>query len=633
MKESERARVQGVTNLKTQTIILLNSGREVELGAFIYVKRGDILEFSPRVGKFKSVWKITTDKAIGVDRRVCIYPPYSKVELLHIPPHRIEICIRERHNSADWERARPLEQFHYRGQGFNRIVGRRTALIAEASTYGLIGYGVLSATLAAARPRFRLFKTDFTNQMRTRLINRIARIPRIVVHPEFRGIGVGRLIAKHLVEYAKERWDINGYTPILIEVMASMLEYHAFFENAGFVRVGYTEGYEEGIFPKYGQGTWQARPNHDKYEFLGHQKPKPYLAYPLTKETKGLLRESGLMKSKSKQIIPHRWRLSSSLFFAKVTLEYKARNGTTARSEEVREVFGVNSSQICSPVLRNFSLRIDPGDVVLVKGASGSGKSSLIWLLNQPMNEIRKIARVSGRVPYLRKTCIASLNSSYDMSKPLIEQIGRTTKDAIEILNGVGLGEAHLYVKRVSQISDGQRYRFAVAILCDSEKPIWVADEFAATLDPLTAAVLSKGLRKAAWLKGATVVLAAPHVDNFLGSLLPTKIVNLRWGGESEVRGIRLLNKSHERYVELQAVNTGSLPLTGVSLYGIQLAGRRVSLSNQGELNRGKRSSLVQIPLRTIRGFTALCVTCKEAVGDVVYLSQQTNVGQVLSGS
>src|SRR5207253_350430 len=132
-----------------------------------------------------------------------------------------------------------------------------------------------------ARPRFQLFETNFTQQMRTGLINRIARIPRIVVHPEFRGMGLGVLMAQHLVRYAEKHWDINGYKPILVEVIAKMTDYHRFFEKAGFVRLGDTEGYDEGIIPQYGNGTWEKRKNFKRFDFTKNQKGKPYLVWPL----------------------------------------------------------------------------------------------------------------------------------------------------------------------------------------------------------------------------------------------------------------------------------------------------------------------------------------------------------------
>ncbi|MFQ6105245.1 MAG: GNAT family N-acetyltransferase, partial [Candidatus Glassbacteria bacterium] len=196
--------------------------------------------------------------------------------------YRFEITFRERINIKDWEKVKELERFHYRGKGLNRLVGRRTVLLAEIEGYGIVGFGVLSATVPTAKPRFELLKTNFTNQMETKLINQIARIPRIVIHPEFRGMNLGVLMGKHLVQYAKEYWDINHYTPIMVEVIAAMIEYHKFFEKAGFIKLGYTTGYtQKPVIPQYGNGSFESRVNIKSYEFMRNQKPKPYLVFPL----------------------------------------------------------------------------------------------------------------------------------------------------------------------------------------------------------------------------------------------------------------------------------------------------------------------------------------------------------------
>lgn len=252
--------------------------------------------------------------------------------------------------------------------------------------------------------------------------------------------------------------------------------------------------------------------------------------------------------------------------------------------------------------------------------ASGSGKSTLIWLLKKRIKEVRKTANVTGRLPRLRKDCIASLSGEFDNSRPLIEQVGSDTKSAIRILNGVGLTEAHLYVKRPSQISEGQRYRFAAALLSDSGKPVWIADEFAATLDPVTAALVAKGVRKLAWLSGATVILAAPHVEHFLESLIPSKVVQLGWGGKAEVSGLQLLCKNGKDRIKLRAKNTGGVVLHEVRFTAVDKNGKRHLLGQVEELRIGKRSRVVDIDPSELAEFSALCVASGKGVGDIVYL-------------
>ena len=342
-------------------------------------------------------------------------------------------------------------------------------LVAESEEHGVIGYGVLSATLGVAKPRFALFETNFTQQMRTKLINRLVRIPRVVIHPEFRGMGLGAMMAHHLVEYARGYWDVRSYTPIAVEVVASMTEYHRFFEAAGFVRAGETQGYQDGIMPQYGKGSWSERPNSLQYDFLHDQKPKPYLIYPLSQSVRGKLVKRGLMDPSQMSIEKKPQPHANKITFRRVSAEYRTSNGFTERAREVKEAFDVDSRQMQSPVLKSFSLSIEPGEVVLVTGASGSGKSTVLALLTREMEEIQQSMEIDGDFSGLDPQSTANLNTKCDDSLPLIDQIGGSVKEAIEILNSVGLAEAHLYVKRPSQISDGQRYRFAIASLCDSK--------------------------------------------------------------------------------------------------------------------------------------------------------------------
>ena len=226
---------------------------------------------------------------------------------------------------------------------------------------------------------------------------------------------------------------------------------------------------------------------------------------------------------------------------------------------------------------------------------------------------------ISGDTHGLDPQMTARLTTRWDDTLPLIDQIGGSVKEAIEILNSVGLAEAHLYVKKPSQISDGQRYRFAVALLCDSRKSVWVADEFAASLDPLTAAIVSKGLRKRAYNSGATVIIAAPHIHNFVDSMLPNKLVTLRWGGVAEVISIRCRFQVLTDSVRVSLRNTSKQTLTGVQLLGVKGHGERELVTLVGDLPTGTQIGAIKLPLERIQQFNSLVVSTQQNVGDVMY--------------
>ena len=621
---STRLKIDTVHQTGNYTLLTWDGNNQIRLRPYIYIKPGDVLEFTPSLDSYKEISKIITDKSTSVIKRIKLYPAYHSTETIHIPPHKFRVTFRERLNPSDLRATKALAQFHYRGKGLNKIVGRRSLLVAECDKFGIVGFGVLSATVAAAKPRFELFNTNFTAQMKTRLINQIVRIPRVVVHPEFRGIGLGVAIVKHLIRYAKEYWDINHYSPILIEVIAAMTEYHRFFETAGFVKLGYTSGYRRGIIPQYGgNSSFERRFNYQSYDFLQNQKPKPYLAFPLTPSIKQKIKEAhgkSVNPNKMKKI--GEIKLKEPIRFEKVSVIYKANNGITDRSLLIKESFGVDSTQLSSLVIRDLTLTIEPGEVVLITGASGTGKSTLLKLFTNDVDQMKQEMIITGRIAGLDLGEVAILCAKFDDSLPLIDQvkIGKDIREAIELLNGVGLAEAHLYLKRPFQISDGQRYRFAVAKLCDSDKPIWLADEFVSTLNPETAAIVAKGLRRIAWKSGATLILTAPHTNNFIQSLLPTKLIRLKWGGEAVVYSTRLVHGYNKELWELTVINTCALPLTGVEIQAVNATGRSKCISKMGAISP-RDKIVIKIEKGKLKNYRSITVRSAENVGDVIYLS------------
>lgn len=606
------------------TKLTLEDSSKICLRPFLYVKKGDVLEFIPSLENFREIYKIFNDRATGETKKVKLHPPYSKNETIFLPPHEFKVIFRERYDSKDWERFKDLEQFHYRGKGLHRLVGRRTVLLAEIDGYGMVGFGVLSATLPNAKPRFDLLKTNFTKQMRSGLINRIVRIPRIVIHPEFRGMSLGVLMAKHLVQYSRRYWDINNYTPIMVEVIAAMTEYHKFFEKAGFIRLGYTLGYDKGVLPLYGNGSFQQRENHKSYDFMRNQKPKPYLVFPLDSQVKKEIRRCYHTHTSSLSVLPKIPKLKKPIILEKVTVSYKIKNSSTEKTKMIKEIFGVDVESAFSTIFTNLSLKIDPSDVILITGASGSGKSTVLRLLTLTHSKLKKEMEIHGNIHNKNTKDIAILNKNWDNSLALIDQVkkGKDIKEAINLLNSVGLSEAHLYIKRPNQISDGQKYRFAVANLCDSGKPIWIADEFASTLNPEMSAIVAKGLRKVAYKYGATLILAASHTNSFLGSLLPNKLIKLRWGTKPTICSLKTQFSLNENKILLQIINNGIFPLTNLQIGLNKLNGALETINSHKYLapNQTIEESIDSKNSYKNRYYVTIKTT--EGVGDILFFSK-----------
>jgi len=194
----------------------------------------------------------------------------------------------------------------------------------------------------------------------------------------------------------------------------------------------------------------------------------------------------------------------------------KSFSSNVVRSRRVLEVaegFGLGLEDKDFTVYKDFKIDVSQGDVVYITGQSGSGKSLLLKELAKQISEEQSVADID-LVKY--------------QEIPLIDQIGSSTDEAIQILSLAGLNDAYLLVRKPSELSDGQRYRFRIALLMQSGCKVWIADEFGAVLDRVTAKVVAFNLRKQAAKVGATVIVATTHKD-LRDELAPTIYVDKRF--------------------------------------------------------------------------------------------------------
>lgn len=150
-------------------------------------------------------------------------------------------------------------------------------------------------------------------------------------------------------------------------------------------------------------------------------------------------------------------------------------------------------------------IALSPSKLTLITGPSGSGKSAL---LADVALAARRTARSVLPLP------------EPDREVPIIDLIPGRLADAIAMLARAGLGDATLLGKTPAQLSEGERFRFRLALALASrnpEKPTTILiDEFASTLDRTTARCLCVALRR--WLDreqaGATrLILGTAHHD------------------------------------------------------------------------------------------------------------------------
>lgn len=178
---------------------------------------------------------------------------------------------------------------------------------------------------------------------------------------------------------------------------------------------------------------------------------------------------------------------------------FNSRVERTPRVLEIAEGFGLGLTDKEFVIYDNLEITVEQGDVVYITGQSGSGKSLLLRDLATQM-------RAAGLT-------VADLNEIELPDEPVIEIVGRSTVDAADLLAKAGISDAWIYIRKPSELSDGQRYRLKLALVMESGADVWIADEFGAVLDRPTAKAVAFNLQKVARRQGKTLMVATTHTD------------------------------------------------------------------------------------------------------------------------
>ena len=197
------------------------------------------------------------------------------------------------------------------------------------------------------------------------------------------------------------------------------------------------------------------------------------------------------------------------LRFEGITKEYSRRAGWFKR-ERFRAVEGVD-------------LAIDPGQLVVIAGRSGAGKSTIARLmvgLTRPtagriifdgvdLSDRRRWRELAGRRQIVFQNPYRSLSPRLTAAETVVEPariIGRAASAPV-LLKAVGLsaGLADAYPARLSA---GQRQRLAIARALSTGPDLLVLDEPTSALDPIAAAGINEAV---ATLRSKMAVVLISH--------------------------------------------------------------------------------------------------------------------------
>ncbi len=183
-------------------------------------------------------------------------------------------------------------------------------------------------------------------------------------------------------------------------------------------------------------------------------------------------------------------------------------------------MFGLTTDRLTETSFTvNCRLQINDGDVVYITGPSGAGKSVLL-------GELEKC------IPASDKVNLARIKLPRD--KTLIDCINGDFLQGLKMLSIAGLNDAFCVLNQPAKLSDGQKYRFRLAVALGSGAKFIFADEFCSELDRITAAVISYNIQKHAKRTGVTFILASSHEDILL-DLAPDVLVVQELSGPTQV--------------------------------------------------------------------------------------------------
>lgn len=175
-------------------------------------------------------------------------------------------------------------------------------------------------------------------------------------------------------------------------------------------------------------------------------------------------------------------------------------------------------------VLKEISLEVSPGEVLVLIGASGSGKSTVlrimsgletadggeIWVNDVPLHDRRRSAEICGHVGMVfqqfnlfpHKTALGNVTLALIKAQKLPE--AEATRRGMAALTRVGLADrAHHYP---AQLSGGQQQRVAIARALAVEPRIMFFDEATSALDPELVGEVMEVMRSLA-REGMTMVV------------------------------------------------------------------------------------------------------------------------------
>ncbi|PWL35800.1 ATP-binding cassette domain-containing protein [Marivita sp. XM-24bin2] len=254
------------------------------------------------------------------------------------------------------------------------------------------------------------------------------------------------------------------------------------------------------------------------------------------------------------------------------------------------------------PAVRNVTLDIARGEMLVIMGLSGSGKSTLVRCMSRLLDITAGAIEVDGEVIGdlserqlidLRRNKMGMVFQSFgllphrtvldNVAFPLEmrgQDIHTRRARAMEVIELVGLGGREDYFPR--ELSGGQQQRVGIARSLAIEPDIWFLDEPFSALDPLIRREMQDEFLRLQAMLGKSIVFITHDFDEALR--LADRIAIMKDGAVEQIdRPDRIVMEPATPYVakfteeieKARVVHASALagPVNGLSLSGVPVDG------------------------------------------------------------
>ena len=202
-------------------------------------------------------------------------------------------------------------------------------------------------------------------------------------------------------------------------------------------------------------------------------------------------------------------------------------HSATLQISHVTKRYGAGSTEVTA--VRDVSLSVSPGEIVLIMGPSGSGKTTLLSMLGALLKPTEGTIQLNGttisaleenRLPDIRLKQFGFIFQDFNLLSALtaLENVaivaelagaksGEAKRKAASLLTELGLGERLSFPPE--KLSGGEKQRVAIARALVNDPRLILADEPTANLDSKIGHEIMRLLRNIAKEQGRSVVIVS----------------------------------------------------------------------------------------------------------------------------